>query len=218
MLKSHKMSFATLFQKRGFIASVFLTLIVQLFVTFLTVYFLRNRVGDVYKWYIILSIFLIMSGLIFAIVASNLSGSVKFILFTLYSVMFGIMLAPIALVNREVLLAASGGTIGVFVLMFIAGAILTSMKVDLSILGAILVACLIGLIVAGLMIVLFDVQRGYMAYLTIGLMVYALFVTFDTQQLLKKSNTNVMSSAMAFYLDIIGIFIRLAEIFARASR
>lgn len=214
--------FSLLFSRRGFLGKVFLTLIFQLIITFCVVFTLSKNeemMKKMFNWWVVFVVFLVMIGLLFAIVSSHLSISVKMLLFTVFSVAFGVLLSPIGLINRDVLLAAAGGTLGIFVAMFLAGAVLTAMKIDLSLLGAILLACLIGLLIATLVSFLFGLRRQHIAWVYIGLVVYSLFVMFDTQTLLVgKYQTDFVAGAMSYYLDVIGIFIRLVEIFARSQR
>lgn len=205
-----------LFDRNGYLAKVFLTLIVQLFITFLTVYMLRNQpqiMRTIFTWSTMLILFLVMLGLLFAIVQSSWSNSVKFMLFCLYSVAFGFLLSPIGLIQPEILIAAAGGTVGIFVLMFLAGAILTYYKVNLSTLGLILLACLIGLIVGSLVSWMVGVRPNHIGWVIFGLVVYALLVMYDTQVILSRQrDDNYIAGAMSFYLDVLGIFVRLVQL------
>lgn len=205
-----------LFERNGYLAKVFLTLIVQLFITFLTVYALRNHpkiMAKIFTWSTMLILFLVMLGLLIAIVQSSLSNSVKFILFCMFSVTFGLLLSPIGLFHREILIAAAGGTVCIFVLMFLAGAIFTYYKVNLSTLGLILLACLIGLIVGSLVSWMVGVRPDHIGWVIFGLVVYALLVMYDTQVILSRQlGDNYIAGAMSFYLDVLGIFLRLLQL------
>lgn len=204
---------------REYLGKVFLTLIFQLVVTFCVVLVLSKNpllMRKIFNWVALLILFLLSLCLVVAIGSSKVSLSIKFLLFTLFSILFGLMLSPIGLVNRNVLLAAAGGAVLIFVVMFLGGAILTSMKIDLSILGAILFACLVGLLVAALVSALFGVYRQHIGWVYFGLVVYALFVVFDTQIILQK-RVDYVQGALQYYLDVIGIFIRLVEIFGRGN-
>lgn len=204
---------------REYLSKVFMTLIFQVIVTFCVVWVLSKNpilIRKMYNWASFLILFLLTLGLVVAIGAAQVSVSVKFLFFTLFSILFGLMLAPIGLVNRNVLLAAAGGALLIFVAMFLGGAILTSMNVDLSTLGAVLFACLVGLLVATLVSAVFGVYRQHIGWVYFGLVVYALFIVFDTQVILQK-RVDYVQGALQYYLDVLGIFIRLVEIFGRGN-
>lgn len=197
------------------LGKVFLTLIFQLLVTFCVIYSLSSNpilMKRMFNWVVMLILFIVSLGLVIIIAGSKASTSSKFVMFTIFSILFGVMLSPIGLVNRNILLAAAGGTLAIFVVMFLAGAVLTRMRVDLSMMGMVLFACLTGLLVGTLVMYLFGVRREHVAWVYFGLVVYSLYIVFDTQMIIRNKRVDFVSGALSYYLDIIGIFLRLLRL------
>lgn len=197
-----------------FLSKVFLTLISQLLVTFFVVYYLSSRLSHYnYNRVFFLIAFIVSFFLIFGIMSSELTRFEKMVLFTFFSILFGYMLSPIGLVNKKIILSALAGTIGIFIFMFIGGYLFTHYKINLDSLGKILFGSLIGLIVAGLVDLMFGLSKtAYRFYIYAGLIVYSLFVVFDTQVILqKKYGDDYVASSFSYYLDFLGIFLRLVQ-------
>lgn len=206
--------------RRDFLTKVFLTLTFQLLVTFAVVFVMSRNVEwmqQLYNWWAVIIIFLVMIGLMLAITLSKLSNPVKLLLFTIFSALFGLLLSPIGLINSNVLLAAAAGALGIFVVMFIAGAVLVQMNVDLSMLGGILFVALIALLIGTIVNYSFGVYPEHAGWVYFGLVLYSLFILFDTGMILsKKYGDNYPAAAMDYYIDIIGVFLRLLELIGRS--
>jgi FtsH-binding integral membrane protein len=200
-------------QNTTLLRNVFLTLIAQLLITFVVVYSLRYypQVTELLRnlWFSLL-LFVICIILIFFI-ASPYSIPIRLFCFTLFSIVFGVLLSYLNRVSPAILTSALAGTIGIFVVMFIAGFILTSYGYNLTWLGVILFISLLMLIIVQLLSLCFgvgDTTRKIQLY--IGLVIFSLYILFDTFDVVKRKD--FIDGAMSYYLDIINIFIRLVQV------
>ena len=148
-------SFIKLLQeKQGFLIAVYLTLIVQLFVTFAIVYQFRNHpsLSKATKQSFIIY-FLLSFGLILLITLVPMPPWMKLVLFTLFAITNGAMLHQSTYKLPESLITqALGGTIGVFVCMTIAAVVLAIIGIDLSWMGLLFLGAFIGLLIASLIL------------------------------------------------------------------
>ena len=206
-------------QNGSFMTYTFLHLISQLLITFCVIYTLRsypNVTLSLQKWYWYLVMFILVIMITFGIYSSNLSIPVKIVLFTLFSCIFGLMLSfslnkiPYPVINSAIL-----GALSIFVVMLFSGYIITSYGYDLSWLGGVLLVSLIAIIISSIFCYVFGVSSGtHRFYLFIGLIVYSIFILYDTNIILRKNyKGDFVASSFSYYVDIIGVFIRLAELF-----
>ena len=200
-----------------FLRNVFLTLISQLIVTSLVVYALRDKeelIEKFHVWWVQILMFITMILLIFLMIVPNISNTLRLFFFTIFSIIFGILLARLNRVNKRVLTSALIGTISIFIVMFLIGLFTVYYKIDLSYLSLFLFISLIMLIISGLIFMLCGISSTtYRIYLYLGLIIFALYVMLDTNIILKYNvkNNNFVSGALSYYLDIINIFIRLVS-------
>ena len=82
-------------------------------------------------------------------------------------------------------------------------------------LGGILMASLIGLIVAGVVMAIMGIDSVIEAY--IGAVIFSLYIGFDfwRSQQYEKTYDNAVDCALDIYLDIINLFIRILQIMGR---
>lgn len=216
-------SFVKLLQKKkGFLAAVYATLVLQLVVTFAIVIKLRDypelskRVRSVpYIVWIIVFIGLVLC-LPFVMM---LPPWIKLFVFTLISVLFGFMMhvssakLPMSFVERAMI-----GTMAVFVGMSLAGLALAAIGVDIGFMGLFLFAALVGLLVASLVMLLMQKRRdvegkltkGYKALLYIGLVLFSVMIMYDTNMILQRNyGFDFVTAAMDFYFDSMNVFARL---------
>lgn len=197
-----------------FLTKVMLTMIAQLIVTWivaLVMYRMKwtNQLSSVWLW-----VFFAVT-LIIAILMSfpQISTMWKLLLFTVFSIVFGMMLSPLFKMNHKILGAALAGTVAIFVSLFLVGIIVTKMKYDLSWMGWALCASLIGLLIAGVLGWIFGMTKtSERVYLAIGLVIFSLFVVFDTNMILRRQyKKDFVSAAFNYYLDFLNIFVRLVS-------
>lgn len=83
--------------------------------------------------------------------------------------------------------------------------------------GGILLVALIGLAFAGLIMMLFGLYPGWYSYVAAA--IFSLYIGFDfyRSQQFPPTADNAVDCALDIYMDIISLFIRLLEIFARSD-
>ena len=194
----------------SFLAKTFATLIVQLLITFLVAYYLHSYdLTALQKWYWVVLMFVCMIAIIFAM-SSQIPIVYKLVLFTVFSGIFGTMLSSLSIDSSQ-LYAAVIGTIGIFVGMFVIGYILTRSGYDLSWMSSILLALLLGLLVSSIVTYAFHIEQKWYYYL--GLALFSVYVVFDTNMILRKNYFGDFPlAAMAYYTDIINIFLKLLQL------
>jgi FtsH-binding integral membrane protein len=213
-------------KKQGFLLSVYGILIVELLVTFFVVYYFRDHpsLSKITKQSIIIY-FIASMGLVLLLVFVPMPIWLKFVLFTILStVLGGLLHQASALLPEELVTQVLAGTIAVFVAMSVVALILASMGIDLSWMGSLLLAALVGLIVASLIVYIvsyFNAQsqspsaaetagtmKGiHKILLVIGLILFSVYVMYETNIMLQKNyNEDVVSAALGLYLDFVNIF------------
>jgi FtsH-binding integral membrane protein len=146
---------------------------------------------------------------------SNIPIVYKLVLFTVFSGLFGLSLASIN-ASYSIVSAAILGTVGVFIGMFLIGYVLTRYGYDLSWMSGILLVLLLGLIIASIVSFACGVPSNQIWYIYLSLVVFSLYVLYDTNLILRKNYFgDFTNAAMAYYLDIINIFVDLLRLFNR---
>jgi FtsH-binding integral membrane protein len=200
--------------------NIFLTLISQLLITFLTVYTLRSYPNISEAFYssvlVLIVFFLVMIVLIFLMLNYNIPVVYRFVLFCIFSILLGVSLSRLNKVNSNVLTGALFSTISVFVVMFIFGLLSVYYKFDLTSLGCILFFALIMLIISNIIFLLCGVSSTtYKIYIYIGIIIFSLYIMFDTYVVLKDKRKDFIIGALSYYLDIINLFVKFVSLGSR---
>lgn len=197
--------------KQSFLLSTYALLIAQLVVTFFIVYAFRNNkaVSKVTKQSFIVY-FLLTLGLILILSFIPMPIWLKIVIFTVLAIVFGGMLhnASVA-VSINIVNNALYGAISIFIAMSVFAFILASMGIDLSWMMIILLAALIGLIIASVLVMLFASKDSKLqkALLIFGLVLFSIFVVVYTNAILQPGYTeNFVDAAISFYIDFVNIF------------
>lgn len=206
-------------QKKGFLFSVYMVLILQLAITFSIVYSFRNmpNLSKATKQSILVYMLLSL-GLILLLTLVPMPIWLKFILFTLFAIVNGGLLhsvsavLPVELINQSLI-----GTIGVFVALSFVGFILAAFGFHLGWLGLILLAGLIGLLVASLIVMFMskskEMKGVHKALLIIGLIIFSIYIMYGTNIMLQKDyDQDFISAAIDLYLSFINVFIRILSL------
>ena len=187
-----------------FITNVYLLLMLQIFVTFLTIYSVRNyfpnsNIEKYWFLYFILSLVII--------VALGFVKRSRFSLSILFCILLGLMLyASLKNVSYEQIKGSFIGAVLVFVFFTIVAVYLSKNNIDMSGWGIYLLGALIGLIVFGIINLFIRSRQLYNIYIAIGLILFSIFVVYDTNRLLLKQNRDIIDASISFYLDFINIF------------
>lgn len=206
---------ALLKQRKGFLIAVYTTLIIQLFITFSIVYFFRihpllsNISKQSFIFYLLLSLCLIL-----VLVLIPMPVWLKLVIFTFFAMVIGAMLHNATLIVPEQLITqALIGTMSIFIILSIVAILLAAMGIDLGWLGMILFGALIGLLIATILIIVFEKKATstvHKVLLVLGLILFSIYVVYDTNIILQRNyNKDFITASIDFYLDIINIFIRM---------
>ena len=202
--------FNAMYEKRAFLARVFLTLFVQLCIT----YYVMNRKTNPDANIIVLFIALIVIVVILSTI--SLPEPVKLLLFTIFSYLFGLIFSKFKKdpdYNSESINVAIMGAASVFLSMMVVGIALLAGGIRLGYkfglllffsLLALIIARLVFFVAAGSGTRMSDTRKAFSA---VGIIIFALYVLYTTNRILQKNyRDNYISAALSYYLDFINLF------------
>ena len=202
-------------QKKEFMAKVFLNLILQL--TIIGVVCSKAENYDIIKsGFQYFGLFIVMLILLF-IMATIQNPFIKFILFTIFSVLMGIILSRrTKYSSSEVIKTAIFGTLGIFVGMFIFTLMLLMMGIDVGEkFGIFLLFALIILIIVTIISIFMKASPMTFKVLAgISLFIFSLFIVYDTTNILIRDyyGNDFITASLDYLLDIVNIFIDLLNL------
>lgn len=207
-------------QKAPFMAKTLGFLLVQLVISYLIMESLsqNQRFGTWYDQHRIaatISIFLLTLGLILILALIPMSMPVKMLVFTIFSILIGIHLTVLRRrVTPEIIRTAIVGVIAIFVTLFMVGLILTLFGFNLSWMFGILLALLLALIIFGIVLLFLQPsQQTLRIFSGIALFLFAMFVMYDTNQILSRDYSgDFITAAMDYYLDVLNLFVNLVQL------
>ena len=142
---------------------------------------------------------------------------IKFILFTIFSILFGLMLSyRFMITSPEIIKTALVGTLGIFVTMFLFTLFLLMMGIEVNETFGLFL--LMGLIVMIIVLVVSYFMKNYSKYYKIFsgilLFLFSLYIIFDTTNILIRDiyNGDFITASLDYYLDIINIFVNLLNL------
>jgi len=164
--------------------------------------------------------FIVLIALIFIMPAAK-PGPYKYMLFALFSIIMGQLLAPLVddTEKKGILREVLASVAGIFIAMTMVG---FTDKQNFLGFGGYLIAALIGLIVARIGLIIagyvnpdsmdFNKVNNLLSLFATGL--FALFVAYDTQKLKEKQRRpyDYVNASLGLFLDIINLFTNSADI------
>ena len=203
--------FNAMYEKRAFLARVFVTLFVQLCIT----YYVMNRKTNPDTNIVVL--FIATIGIILILSYVPLSEPAKLLLFTIFSYLFGLIFSKIKEYrdddNNESINVAIMGAASVFLSMMVVGIALLAGGIRLGYkfglllffsLLALIIARLVFFVTAGSGTRMSDARKAFSA---VGIVIFALYVLYTTNSILQKNyRDNYISAALSYYLDFINLF------------
>jgi len=209
--------------KKEFLLKVFATMITQLGITY---YVMMNYPHDVSSgetkkntrpkingrmWLL----FFASLAIIFTMAVVPMSIFAKLSLFTLFSGIMGIMMSySMQYVDPIIIQTAIAGTASIFASLFVFGALLLTSGVVLgNTTGLILLGALLLLIVTRIVAFFMgDYTETARIFSVITLMLFSLYVVYDTNRILQKDYFgDFVTGALEYYLDILNIFLSLVR-------
>jgi FtsH-binding integral membrane protein len=190
--------------------SVYLTLIVQLVITFLIVYYMPDETHSI--WTSLLYVVLIVVVVVLILISKK--TSIKLMLFILFSVVSGLFMSGYisSKKNRSTVKRILVGAISIFVCFSTLGFLVTYMGINLSWMGYILFSVLMSSLVWLLVMFIFfeprDTSKIHKVWMWLVMVLFSLYIVYDTNMMLDKTKNgdNFVDVSLGFYLDFMNIF------------
>lgn len=192
-----------MYDKKEFLILVFANLIAQLGIT----YYVMIRTSQMVS---IWPLFIAQLIILFVITLVPMPEFVKFILFCLFSYIFGLTLSTLKKkYSSDMINVAIQGAITVFAIMLASGIALIAGGINFGYrFGSILFWSLLALIVARLVFVLgANMNQANKIFSFIGIILFAVYVIYDTNIILQRNYSgDFITASMDYYLDILNLF------------
>jgi FtsH-binding integral membrane protein len=203
-------------EKKEFLIAVFANLILQLGITY---YFMMNykKFGLGLGVWGFRGLIIFEFVIIFALALIPMPAWLKFILFSVFSICWGIILSGLKKDNNDgVIQMAILGTVSIFGVMFFIGALLIIFGIQLGMqFVAFLFYALFLLILVQIVALFSSKTSAFIKGIYIfSLVLFSLFVIYDTNNILQREYYgDFITASMDYYLDILNIFIDLVGVF-----
>ena len=205
-----------IYEKKGFFTLILANLLFQLYITYYVSENVKVNVeGEGEKdaksydmKYIGALVAIIVIILILALI--TMPSWLKFILFSLFSAAFGILLAYRKYgLDAGVIRSALVGTASIFVTMFVFGLALIMSGIQLGFMTSIvLLFALLALIIVSI-VQYFIAQSSLLKKLIViaTLLIFSLYIVYDTNTILQRNyDGDFITASLNYYLDLINIF------------
>jgi len=208
--------FKLISEKRGFFALILATLVSQLYIT----YYVSENVKiedeedknkDTKKFNSkLIGAYIAAFVLILILAFITMPPWLKFILFSLFSTAFGVILGyRKSGVDPAIIKSALVGTGSIFVAMFAFGVALIASGIKLGLrFGLGLFFALLFLIIVSI-VQIFIAESSFLKKIIViaSLMIFSLYIMYDTNSILQRNyNGDFITASLDYYLDIINIF------------
>lgn len=198
--------------KKEFLLAVFANLITQLGITY---YIMMNYKGDDKNVGMFWGLFVVELLIIIVLALVPMPSWMKFILFSVFSVCSGIILSFMKkTVDPKLIQLAILGTISIFGVMFLFGAMLIMFGINLGLqFAAFLFYALLLLIIVQLVLMFSGTSSMFIKGLSVaGLVLFSLYIIYDTNNILQREYSgDFITASLDYYLDILNIFIDLVS-------
>ena len=219
-------------EKRGFLIMTFVNLIIQLGITYyIMMKYTFTRTGasagtgagagtgakksdtimlSNVQYYLML---FAQFAIIIIIAAVPMPSVLKFILFSIFSALFGIILSCIkSSFDNNIIETAVVGTMGIFGFMVMLGAALIMFGINLGNKFALFLFFALLLLLIARIVSLFMNTYSLMSrtFAMIGLVLFSLYIIYDTNHILQREYYgDFITASMDYYLDILNVFVNL---------
>lgn len=202
--------------KASFLAMVFGTLVFQLCLVALTI---KSIPADSAFAHSIraftLMIFLVQLAIVVMIAFVPMPVVAKFFLFTMFSVLTGLMLnSVVKATSKRIVYTAIVGTMVFFIMFGLLGVACAAMGIELGMLGIVLFLALFGLVVMNV-VYLFMKESAQMTRIlaTLALIVFGGYIAYDTNAILQRDYMgDFVTAALDYFLDVINVFLNLIRL------
>jgi FtsH-binding integral membrane protein len=198
--------------KKEFLIMIFANLITQLGITYYVMTNTKVTEEDNHNlkhWLLIIATFII----IWILALVPMPSWLKFILFSAFSYIWGILLASFKLkINDDGLInMAMLGSIGFFAVLFLFGAFLLATGIKLGEkTGLFLLVSLLILIIAQVFTLFHRSSILVKSFAAIGIVIFSGYIIYDTNVILQRDYYgDFITASLDYYLDILNIFLKL---------
>ena len=198
--------------KKEFLIMIFANLITQLGITYYVMTNTKVTEDDNHNlkhWLLIISTFVI----VYFLALVPMPSWLKFILFSVFSYIWGILLASFKLkINDDNLINMTMlGTIGIFSIMFLIGGFLLATGIQLGWkTGLFLLVSLLILIIAQIFSFFHRSSMLIKSLAAIGIVIFSGYIIYDTNVILQRDYYgDFITASLDYYLDILNIFVKL---------
>jgi len=196
-----------MYKKRMFLMLVFANLFVQLSISYYVM--VHTNKSPISHWYL----FAIQLLLILLLATVPMPSFMKFILFSIFSYTFGLSLSHYKeIVDERAIEIAIKGALSFFALMMGTGIALMIGGINLGPrFGSFLFWSLLLLIILKIISIVGNgLSMMHKVLSGVAIILFSMFIVYDTQQILSTNYAgDFISASMAYYLDIINLFINL---------
>jgi FtsH-binding integral membrane protein len=207
--------FKLIYEKKSFFALILITLVIQLYITYyVSENFDIEKDEDTKTFNPKLIAAYITAFIIILILALiTMPPELKFILFSLFSCAFGVILGyRKSRYDPNTIKTAYIGTLSIFVSMFAFGVALIASNIRLGYMfGLTLFFALLFLLIISI-VQFFIIQSSFLYKILVicSLMLFSVYIVYDTNSILQRDyGGDFISASLDYYLDIINIFSNL---------
>jgi len=205
--------FKSILNNKNFILLTFSNLILQLGIT----YYFMETYKEKFTTPQIIGIWIAIFSLIIIIGIVPMPMWLKFILFTIFSGLFGLILSSLKNnISEQLIQFAVLGTISIYFTMFLIGVILILFGIQLSLwVGLLLFYLLLSLILFQLISIFFgNISQTRKIYGILGVILFSFYIIYDTNNILQRNYFgDFITASMDYYLDILNIFTSLINVY-----
>jgi FtsH-binding integral membrane protein len=212
-IKSTFKNFSSLLNgKKELMIMVFANLITQLGITYYVMTNTKVTEEDNHNlkhWLLIISTLII----VYVLALVPIPTWLKFILFSVFSYIWGILLASFKLKihDTELINMTMLGSIGIFSVMFLIGGFLLATGIQLGLkTGLFLFFSLLLLIIAQIFSLFHKSTMLIKSLAAIGIVIFSGYIIYDTNVILQRDYYgDFITASLDYYLDILNIFVKL---------
>jgi len=210
--------FKLIYEKKSFFALILITLVIQLYITYYVSENFDIEKDEDPKTFNpkLIAAYITAFILILILALITMPPELKFILFSLFSCAFGLILGyRKSLYDPNTIKTAYIGTISIFVSMFAFGVALIASNIRLGYMfGLTLFFALLFLLIISI-VQFFIIQSSFLYKILVicSLMLFSVYIVYDTNSILQRDyGGDFISASLAYYLDIINIFSNLLSV------
>jgi len=210
--------FKLIYEKKSFFALILITLVIQLYITYYVSENFDIEKDEDTKTFNpkLIAAYITAFILILILALITMPPELKFILFSLFSCAFGIILGyRKSRYDLNTIKTAYIGTISIFVSMFTFGVALIASNIRLGYMfGLGLFFALLFLLILSI-VQFFIIQSSFLYKILVicSLMLFSVYIVYDTNSILQRDyGGDFISASLDYYLDIINIFSNLLSV------